>query len=231
MGRRTVCKSRDDRQRDTPPGEAHGRYRSGHRWRLRGGRSLACSQEICRGRAGISTALSHLIGASTRPRHIASPTTTVSSWGRFLTSMPAGAGGYSDIRTRPWVSVRNPSRSASASDTTIPARACSIVRASSTPFGANGRSLKNAPPHRSPSRRSVDSAWWWQLPGSCSRRRKHCMSRVTRPWPRSGRQSGRTARPAPGSRALITLPCWRKRSPPAATTARVSPRCARRWRW
>jgi hypothetical protein len=63
--------------------------------------TLACIQEICRGRAGITTAPSHLIGASTRPRRFASPTNTVSSWGLFLTSMPAGAGGCSVIRTRP----------------------------------------------------------------------------------------------------------------------------------
>jgi predicted ATPase len=78
--------------------------------------------------------------------------------GSFLTSMPAGAGGCSAIRTNPYGLAKNPSWSANASDTTIPARACSIVRASSTPFGANGRSLKNAPPHRSSSRKSVDSA-------------------------------------------------------------------------
>jgi hypothetical protein len=37
-GVRTVYKSQDDRQRDPPPSAAHGRSRSGHRWRLRGGR-------------------------------------------------------------------------------------------------------------------------------------------------------------------------------------------------
>jgi hypothetical protein len=116
------------------------------------------SGDLPRARRHFATALSHPIGASTWPRRIASPTTIVSSWGLFLTSMPAGAGGCSAIPTKPWISARNLSRSANASDTTILARGYSIVRALSTHFGANGRSLKNAPLHRSPSRESVDSA-------------------------------------------------------------------------